>query len=136
MVNFEIIILSLVTVTILLLLGYIVRSKGDFFKMAGFTILLITSITLLISPPQFPSGDTISGGFTYASINNQTILNTSNYSVVTDYSEQNTFISRVFSFTLLLGSLWGIIDTVSEFKKIRDHKLEDPDDDSSEKELR
>ena len=134
MVNFEIIVLSLATVTILLLLGYIVRSKGDFFKMAGFTILLISSITLMISPPQFPSGDTITGGFSYGTIGNDTVLNASNYLVVTDYSEQNTFISRVFSFTLLLGSLWGLIDTVSQWKKTKNDKLEDPYDDMSEKE--
>ena len=132
MVNFEIIVLSLVTVTILLILGYIVRSKGDFFKMAGFTILLITSITLMISPPQFPSGDTITGSFTYGSVGNDTVLNASNYEVITDYNEQNVFISRVFSFTLLLGSLWGLIDTVSAWRKTKDEKLEDPDDEHDE----
>jgi len=111
-----------------LIAGFLISNRGELFRLSGFIVLIITAIILIVSPLSFPSGDVLSGSFTYDTIDNTTFLNSSNYVVTTTYSEQNSVISNIISGVLLIVGFWGVVQTTMDMSRDRKDKMEDVDE--------
>lgn len=129
MVNFEIIIFSLIIVSVLLALGFLIkRQEAAVLKFGGFIILLLTSIFFLISPVAFPSGEVVSTNFSYVNVSGSIVPNNSSTINSNVYVESSTTLNLALSLSLILASLWGIIETVRVLRSDKVARVEGEDD--------
>ena len=124
MANIEIIILTIALASFLVVLGYLTQRRGEFLRLAGYTIFIILGLVLLTTSITFNTGNNISSSYTYSEINGSLTLSNASYVSENNYSEQNATATNIFAFVVMLVGFFGIVDTAREMNVRRKEELE------------
>lgn len=122
--NIEVLVLGLILSGVSITIGYFVNRRGEFLRLAGYVLLIILGLVLLTNTLVFVSGDTIIGNFNYIDQNSSIILNNSNYVVTKTYDSQDSTITTIFSFVVMILGFFGVVDTAREMNVRKKKELE------------
>ncbi len=122
--NIEILVLGLIISAVIISVGYIIQRRGEFLRLAGYIIIIIMGLVMLTNTLVFNSGDNIRGNFSYTTFEGDTVLNESSYSITKTYDSQNSTLTTIFGFVIMILGFFGVVDTAREMNVRKKRDLE------------